>query len=174
MPPHDNPATETFAQVSLEPRHGGSSENFAPAISQANPLPFFYVCCQFTSYLLMLYIMKNKMKSISVAMLMLALASVVIARATNVQMAIQNQSQYFTGTTEMTQQVGNPVYTNVSGQGTFPLTTTSNPTGFILNGYVTAPGTVGYAYIRYANFGVKLTVDFTSSNIAVTDQQIVQ
>jgi len=106
-------------------------------------------------------------------MLMLALASVVIARA-NYQMSISNQSQYYTGTTELTQQSGNPVYTTFTGPDNVPVTVTSNPTGFIINGYNIAPGTVGYAYIRYSNFGVQLKVDFTSANIVIQDQQIVQ
>jgi hypothetical protein len=117
--------------------------------------------------------MKKTIKSISVTLFVLALTSVVIAGSNNIQMSIQNQSPFYTGTTEMTQQVGNPVYTYVSGQGSFPVSTTSNPTGFIINGYVTMPGSVGYAYFMVGSTNHKVSVDFTSPNIVITDQTVV-
>jgi hypothetical protein len=118
--------------------------------------------------------MKNIFKSISVSLVVLAFASVVIGKASSYQLSIQNQSQYYTGTASFTEQSGGPVYVNVTGPGSFPATLNYTPTGVVINGYVTAPGTVGYAYIRYSNFGVKLSVDFTTSNVVVQDQSIVQ
>jgi hypothetical protein len=116
--------------------------------------------------------MKNTIKSIAIAVFILGVTSLVVARANYQQMLI-NQSQYYTGTALVNQQSGSPASIVVTGYGSFQGSITSPPTGVVINSQTTPVGTIGYTWIRVGNTGVQLKVDYTSPNIVVTDQQIV-
>jgi hypothetical protein len=116
--------------------------------------------------------MKNKFRSLSIIALVVAMTTVVAAKANYYPVNVQNATTHNVGVVTVTQQSGSPIYINVTGQGTFTGNLTSAPTAAIINGYVTAQGSVGYAT---TSTGFHVKVDFSQgNNIVVQDQQIIQ
>jgi hypothetical protein len=112
------------------------------------------------------------LKYFSAAFLVVALAAVIYAKA-NTTFSIENDTSLNLGSVAITQQSGDPVYTNVTGTGTFYADVAGTPTAVVVNGYAIAPGSSGYAYLTVGGINYRVTVTWTSS-VVVIDQSIVQ
>jgi len=115
----------------------------------------------------------KKLKYLSAAFLVIAAFAAVIYAKANTTYSIQNNTTLVLGQVVITQSPGDPVYTNVTGSGTFYADVANSPTAVVVNGYSITPGTWGYAYLSSGGTNYRVTVTWTSS-VVVIDQQIVQ
>jgi len=116
--------------------------------------------------------MKTRLQNLSVALLVLAISTIVIAKPSSFTVNIQNQSSANLGNVQISLYGGGSVYQYVPTYGEYPVNLNVGPTQVVVNSYVTPIGQIGYAITQD---GHRLKVDFSSGSlIVVQDQSVMQ
>ena len=118
--------------------------------------------------------MKTRIQNLTVALFVLAISTIVIAKPSSYSVNLSNQTSLNLGNVQVQLYGGTSAYQYVPAGGEYPVSVSVGPTGAVINSYYTAIGQVGYAMVSDGQHTYRVKVDFSSgSSIVVIDQQIV-